>query len=59
MHKVNDKAIYYDGTLLTFRKITVTSKGCTYYFHEIPYGLKQDEFEFTALPMPSGKVISK
>jgi hypothetical protein len=49
MPKLNDNAIYYDGTILTFRKISTSSKGCLYYFNELPYPLKEDEFELTSL----------
>lgn len=50
MPKVFDKAIIYDGTILTFKKVTITSKGFTYFFHEIPYGLKENEFQPTSIP---------
>jgi hypothetical protein len=50
MYKIGDKAIYYDGTPLTFKKIICSEKGIIYYFDELPYCLNESEFSITALP---------
>ena len=55
MYQIGEKAIYYDGTYITFKKIVCTSKGLLYYFNELPYALTQDEFQLTSLPIMSGK----
>jgi hypothetical protein len=55
MYKIGDKAIYYDGTDLTFKKVICTKKGCFYFFYELPYALNEEQFQMIALPLNSKK----
>jgi hypothetical protein len=49
MHLVGDKVLYYDGSIITFKKLICTSKGCIYYFHELNFGIKQEDLEMLIL----------
>jgi hypothetical protein len=51
MYQIGEKAIYYDGTHLTFKRVICTTKGLVYYFNELPYGLTDEEFKLTSLPI--------
>jgi hypothetical protein len=55
MYQIGDKAIYYDGTQLTFKKVICSNKGVFYFFEELPYSLSEDEFSDVALPLVKSK----
>jgi hypothetical protein len=56
-----DKAIFYDGSGLTLKRVVCTSRGCKYFFEELDYPINGDELEMLALPLlpRKKKILSK